>query len=52
MEVKGEENIIKYLESVCLKIKSKRAHSEIKEELYAHIEEKKKDYIKCGDSKR
>ncbi len=52
MEVKGEENIIKYLESVCLKIKSKRAHSEIKEELYAHIEEKKKDYIKCGDSEK
>lgn len=50
MEVKGEENIIKYLESVCLKIKSKRAHNQIKEELYAHIEEKKKDYIKCGDS--
>lgn len=52
MEVKGEENIIKYLESVCLKIKSKRAHSQIKEELYAHIEEKKKDYIKCGDSEK
>ena len=52
MEVKGEENIIKYLESVCLKIKSKRAHNQIKEELYAHIEEKKKDYIKCGDSEK
>ena len=52
MEVKGEENIIKYLESVCLKIKSKRAHNQIKEELYAHIEEKKNDYIKCGDSEK
>lgn len=52
MEVKGEENIIKYLESVCLKIKSKRAHGQIKEELYAHIEEKKNDYIKCGNSEK
>ena len=48
MEVKGEENIIKYLESVCHKIKSKRAHNQIKEELYAHIEEKKKESAAGG----
>ena len=40
MEVKGEENIIKYLESVCLKIKSKRAHNQIKEELNVVIVKK------------
>lgn len=48
MSLKSNEKIDNYLKNICLRIKNKRVHTQIKEEYMAHIEQGKRNYIKAG----
>ncbi|SFC32066.1 FtsW/RodA/SpoVE family cell cycle protein [Clostridium uliginosum] len=49
MSIKNNDEINNYINDVCLQVKNRRVHKEIKNELVAHLEEKTNEYIRLGE---
>ncbi|MEW8957134.1 FtsW/RodA/SpoVE family cell cycle protein [Clostridium sp.] len=50
MQIKNNNEVKLYLDHICSKVKNKRIHKEIREELLCHIEEMALDFLECGIS--
>lgn len=48
MQIKDNNEVNLYLDHICLKVKNKRIHEEIRQELLCHVEEMTLDYLESG----